>query len=220
MIDTLENIIHSPQLKHHFEWLSNYIKNEHQNRLDFYDFITEDMKAEFINGEVIVHSPVTNQHESASNELNTLLNIYVSIHKLGRVTHEKLMISLTRNDYEPDICFFKSEKAAKFKEDQKLFPAPDLVVEVLSKSTEKYDRGIKLEDYALHGIKEYWIVDSKQKIIEKYILKNKAYVLEVKLAKENILTSSVVKGFSIPVAAIFNKQTFLKTLGLISNVKK
>jgi Uma2 family endonuclease len=220
MIDTLYHIIHSPQLKQHYEWLSNYIKNEQQKRIDFYNFITEDMKAEFINGEVIVHSPVTNQHESASSELYTLLNIYVSIHKLGRVTHEKLMISLTRNDYEPDICFFKKEKSAKFKEDQKLFPAPDLVVEVLSKSTEKYDRGIKLEDYALHGIKEYWIVDCKQKLIEKYILKNKAYVLDVKLGKENSITCNVVKGFSIPVAAIFNKTIFLKTLEQISNQKK
>ena len=128
MTAILENIIQSPRLKDHFEWLRNYMKEEQQKRKDFYDFINEDMKAEFINGEVIIHSPVANEHESVSSELYTLINIFVSIHKLGRVTHEKLMISLTRNDYEPNICFFKKEKAVRFKEGQKLFPAPYMVV--------------------------------------------------------------------------------------------
>ena len=146
MTSILENIVQSPKLKDHFEWLRNYIKEEQQKRKNFYDFVTEDMKAEFINGEVIIHSPVAYEHEMVSSELQTLFNVYISIHNLGRVTHEKLMISLTRNDYEPDICFFKKEKASKFKEGQKLFPAPDMVVEVLNRSTEKFDRGVKFED--------------------------------------------------------------------------
>ena len=220
MTAILENIIQSPRLKDHFEWLRNYMKEEQQKRKDFYDFVTEDMKAEFINGEVVIHSPVANEHESVSSELYTLINIFVSINKLGRVTHEKLMISLTRNDYEPDICFFKKEKSARFKEGQKLFPAPDMVVEVLSKSTEKYDRGIKLEDYALHSIKEYWIIDPRQKTIEKFLLKNKKYELDEKVHQGNIISSNVIKGFAIPAKAIFNKTIFLKTLNIISNSKK
>jgi Uma2 family endonuclease len=220
MTTILENIIQSPKLKDHFEWLRNYIKEEQQKRKDFYDFVTEDMKAEFINGEVIVHSPVANEHESVSSELYTLINVFVSVNKSGRVTHEKLMVSLTRNDYEPDICFFKKEKAVKFKEGQKLFPAPDMVVEVLSRSTEKYDRGIKLEDYALHGIKEYWIIDPRQRTIEKYLLKNNTYQLDEKVHQDNIISSNVIKGFTIPAKAIFNKTIFLKTLSIISNSKK
>lgn len=42
---------------------------------------------------------------------------------------EKATIGLTRNDYEPDICFFTAEKAAQFTEDQMIFPTPDFVVE-------------------------------------------------------------------------------------------
>ncbi len=110
MTAILENIIQSPNLKDHFEWLRNYIKQEQQKRKDFYDFVTGDMKAEFINGEVIIHSPVANEHESVSSELHTLINVFVSANKLGRATHEKLMISLTRNDYEPDICFLKKKE--------------------------------------------------------------------------------------------------------------
>ena len=40
-----------------------------------------------------------------------------------------------------------------------LFPAPDFAVEVLSPSTQKNNRGIKFDDYALHNVSEYWIID-------------------------------------------------------------
>ena len=70
------------------------------------------------------------------------------------------MITLTRNDYEPDICFFRKDKSDNFTEDQVLFPAPDLVIEVLSDSTEKRDRGVKFKDYQAHKIEEYWIIDT------------------------------------------------------------
>ena len=36
-----------------------------------------------------------------------------------------------------------------------IFPARDFVVEILSKSTAKKDKGIKHQDYAAHEIREY-----------------------------------------------------------------
>ena len=176
------------------------------------------MKAEFINGEVIIQSPVADEDESASFDLASLMHIYTVLNNSGRVTHEKLMIALTRNNYEPDICFFNAAKAKKFKEEQKLFPAPDFIAEVISRSTEKTDRGVKFEDYALHGVKEYWIIDPRHKTIEKYLLVNKRYELEEKLLHGDI-SSKVIKGFTIPVKAIFNKTEFAKALANISNNK-
>ena len=40
----------------------------------------------------------------------------------------------------------------------------------LSPSTQEIDRNIKFEDYAAHGVDEYWIVDAQQKTIEQYLL--------------------------------------------------
>jgi len=216
MIDILMPLIQSPKLQEHFIKLKDYIKEEQQKRKDFYDFVTEDMNAEFINGEVVIHSPVTDEHESTSFDLASLLHIYTTINKSGRITHEKLMLALTRNNYEPDICFFSVAKAKKFKEGQKLYPAPDFIAEIISKSTEKMDRGVKFEDYALHGVKEYWIIDPRHKTIEKNILVNKKYELEEKLLHGDI-SSKVIKGFKIPVKAIFDKIQFAKTLATISN---
>ncbi len=128
-------------------------------RIEFYNNISEQEKAEFINGAVIIHSPVMKRHNEANSNLHKLIDTFVYKHQLGFVGIEKILIQLTRNDYEPDICFFKSTKAKSFKSNQSLFPAPDFIVEVLSKGTAHRDRGIKFEDYAVHGIAEYWIVD-------------------------------------------------------------
>jgi Uma2 family endonuclease len=38
------------------------------------------------------------------------------------------MVSLTRNDYEPDVCFFGNDKAKNFTPKQAQFPAPDFIV--------------------------------------------------------------------------------------------
>ena len=56
--------------------------------------------------------------------------------------------------------------------------APDLVVEVLSPGTAKYDRGRKLEAYAAAGVPEYWIVSPGEKIIEQYFLQGDRFVLQ------------------------------------------
>ena len=135
------------------------LDDEAQRRKTFYEWLRDDIKAEFINGEVIMHSPVRRGHLRASKHLFKLLDEYIDQHDLGEADVEKALVTLTRNDYEPDICFWRKEIADAFTDDTMQHPAPDLVVEVLSKSTSKRDRGIKFEDYAAHGVAEYWLVD-------------------------------------------------------------
>lgn len=69
MIDTLMPLIPSPKLQEHFIKLKDFMKEEQQKRKKFYDFISEDMNAKFINGEVVIHSPVTDEYESTSFDL-------------------------------------------------------------------------------------------------------------------------------------------------------
>jgi len=80
------------------------------------------------------------------------------------------MVELTRNDYEPDLCFWGKEKSAGFTDETMLHPAPDFVVEILSKKTAKTDRTTKFQDYADHGVPEYWIIDPRIKTVEQYWL--------------------------------------------------
>lgn len=166
---------------------------------------------EFINGEIIFHSPVKLQHNDATILLGMLLKAFVAKNKLGFVGVEKIMVSLTRNDYEPDICFFGKEKAKKFKRKQVQFPAPDFVVEILSDSTAKNDRETKFQDYAAHGVQEYWIIDAEKEIVEQYFLQNESYELLLK-AKDGKIESVVLPEFKIPIQANFDEQINLKTL--------
>ena len=199
----VRRLIHSPRLPQVTRQFQAILEAEQVERQRFYAEMSEAQKVEFINGEIIMHSPVKLRHNNASGNLFALLKAYVQKHGLGYVGHEKLLIALTRNDYEPDICFFAQAKAQTFVPDQVKFPAPDLVVEVLSDSTESVDRGVKFEDYALHGVEEYWIVDPEQESVEQYLLRGERYDLAVKI-KTGTIESAVVAGFVIPVRAIFD----------------
>ena len=75
------------------------------------------------------------------------------------------------NDIEktviPDVsinCRFRQRRGNAF------FNNPRFVMEVLSPSTEKYDRGEKMELYRQQEIDEYWIVDWRKRQIEIYVL--------------------------------------------------
>jgi Uma2 family endonuclease len=210
----LQQLLRSPCLPEAVRRLQAVARAEAKQRRYFYDVVTEQQKAEFINGEIIVHSPVKQRHSEASENLFTLLKMYVRKRGLGVVRHEKILIILTRNDYEPDICFFRADKAASFTPAQSKFPAPDLAVEVLSESTEAVDRGIKFEDYAAHGVSEYWIVDPVAETIEQYVLHEGVYGLAVKV-KTGTIASAVVPGFEIPVRAVFDGTEQLAALQAI-----
>lgn len=211
--ETVRNIMQHPTAYIISQNLHNCLDQERQARQQFYEQITENKKMEFINGEIYFQSPVMLRYNEATGFLYQLLNPYVRKNKLGFVGIEKILISLTRNDYEPDICFFGNEKAQHFTPTQRQFPTPDFVVEVLSDSTKQHDRQVKWEDYAAHGIAEYWIIDPDEQIVEQYLLMPNAttYHLHLKV-QQGTISSTVIKGFTIPVAALFDETANMEAL--------
>jgi Uma2 family endonuclease len=201
-----------PQLPLVVQELQETLAAEQKRRQEFYATMKEDDKVEFINGQIVFQSPVKNRHSEAGESLFLLLKAYVRKHKLGRVGIEKLLVSLTRNDYEPDIAFWRQDLAAQFTPDQMRFPAPDLVVEVLSPSTELIDRDTKFKDYEAHGVSEYWLLDPDTETVEQNVLRDGQYALLMKSAT-GMLTSVAVNGFSIPVRAIFDPAENFAVLG-------
>lgn len=201
----------SPKIYSYMEELKRFLDEEAQKRQHFYETVDEQTKAEFINGEIIMHSPVKIEHNSATAFISRLLGAYIDVHDLGMIGIEKLFISLSRNDYEPDICFFTKDRANGFEEGQMKFPAPDFIIEVVSPSTEARDRGVKFEDYEAHGVREYWIADPKRKTIEQYKLVRGKYTLVVKSASDTV-KSFTVKGFEMPVRAAFYRHDNTQSL--------
>jgi Uma2 family endonuclease len=216
----VQKLLDSPRLALYRDTFAQVLERERAARERFYDEIDASTKAEFINGEVVMSSPARVQHIAIKQRLEKLLDTYAAIHDLGEVLGEKALVSLTRNDYEPDVAFFGKEKAAGLTPEQWKLPAPDFACEILSPTTESNDRGVKFDDYAAHGVGEYWIVDPVAATVEQYVLdENEAdaavaagrYDLRVKVNSGEV-ESAVVDGFRTPVAALFDDAANLEAL--------
>lgn len=201
------SILDSIRQSNHFgQWLEQLNRDwetEQRLRHAFWASHDEGAKAEFINGEIVYHSPVYGRHWMVMENITTALLPYIRKHKLGRMAWEKVMCRFTRNDYEPDIVFWRKEVAGQFKAKQSAFPPPDFIVEILSDSTEERDRGVKFDDYATHGVREYWIVDPEEESVEQYLHDGVALKLEVKI-KTGVLQAIAVPGFEIAVEDLFS----------------
>lgn len=215
MHPTVRELLKKHDVKQILEETQQVLASEKELRETFYDWVDSSMKAEFINGEIVVHSPALHIHTVIRTNLSRLADYYATQKDLGIVCDEKAMVHFSRNSYEPDICFWGKDKAANIKDDTSIYPVPDWIVEVLSKSTKKRDRSIKFQDYAAHKVAEYWIIDPERSTVELYHLaspKDTIYTLLGTYTTQNKIQSLVIQGFEISVAAIFDKQENWKTL--------
>lgn len=209
--ELIKVLLHSPQLPNLVDRLTQQLQNERLARHQFYEDMTPDQKIEFIDGEVILHSPARNRHLDVTMLTAKLLHTFVALHRLGTVKSEKCLCVFPRNDYEPDIVFFGPEKVASLTPDTMKFPVPDLAVEVLSSSTEDRDRGVKFEDFAINGVGEYWIIDAVTQTVEQYVLVDAEYELRVK-SSSGRLCSLMIAGLEFEIEAMFDEQKSLNAL--------
>ena len=219
MTELAAQLLESSQAPRIIQQVQAILVDEQNRRRAFYEWMDEDMKTKFINGEIVVHSPALDKHSSVVMLLGTLLNVFVNARNLGLVRVEKALVELTRNSYEPDICYFGLDKSASISPELLYYPAPDLVVEVLSESTKKNDREVKFEDYAAHGVAEYWIIDPKRQTIETFTIDadTEAYAATGIFKIGQSVSSTVLPNFIIPVKAIFDNNANVAALrGLLS----
>ena len=211
MTTLLEQLLEEPTLLETVATLSEHLDTERERREQFRDEVDPDQKVEFINGQIVMHSPALNRHLVVTGRLFKLLDTFVTKNGLGHVVTEKALCGFPRNDYEPDVAFFGPDKAATIDLDTGLFPVPDFICEVLSDSTEKRDRGIKFRDYEAHGVDEYWIIDTRSEVLEQYVATPNGYELRLKSGTGEIL-SHAVPGFRIPIRSLFDVAEHLRTL--------
>jgi Uma2 family endonuclease len=207
----LEPLVRSPKFLGYLDELNELRRREVDARTRFRQSLDEDAHAEFINGEVIVQMTARDKHMTTVRNIGRLLDIFVETHHLGVIRTEQALTGFSRNDYAPDICFWKSNKSAAFVGDTTIYPIPDFIAEVLSPSTEVRDRGVKFEDYAAHGVSEYWIVDPEGQTIEQYLERQGHYELAAK-SSAGSLRGVVIEGLEMPLLAAFDNQANLAAL--------
>ena len=94
----LTPILNSPQLPDIVATLNRHLRAEGEVRHRFYNEMSEEQKVEFIEGNVVLHSPAINRHMAAQFMLAKLLDTYTELHRLGnRLQTDGVYIQLVLN---------------------------------------------------------------------------------------------------------------------------
>ena len=126
----------------------------------FLDWLQPGVKADLINGQIAMHSPVNLRHAALVNFVDCLLRLNLEESGTGGVLHrETVAVRLSaRATVMPDLGYYTASQALRLGESHAAF-APTFVMEALSPSTAKNDLGPKFAAYELHDVQEYWVLD-------------------------------------------------------------
>ena len=165
-----------------------------------------DDRYELIDGDLYMVPAPSVTHQVAAKNLLFLLERHVRDTRCGRVLVAPLDIVLGEGDersvVQPDVLFISNERAS-IVTDPEIVGAPDLVIEVLSPSSTKRDRSLKMSLYARSGVREYWIVDPKLGVVEVFALGARGYDPPLLYRRGDQLISSVMAGFEASVNEVF-----------------
>ena len=129
---------------------------------DYYA-MPEDWRGELIDGELIALAQPNNRHQKIVMEMGLQLSLYAKAQKHSCEILPAPELHFTEEAREhcaPDLVVLCDKSKDRIK---KIVGAPDMVVEVLSPTTRKYDLGSKYRDYRNFGVREYWIIDGDER---------------------------------------------------------
>ncbi len=183
-----------------------------KRRYSFADFLAwdEHERAEIINGEIYLMGTPSGRHQEISFEIGRQLGNYLE-GKRCRVYPAPYGVRLFEQDgvdpgdvdtvVEPDISVIcdrgKIDKTG-------CKGAPDLVVEILSPSTQRHDRLVKLRLYQRAGVREYWIVSPEDQTVQVMLLdSNGVFQLYEIYDRDSIAKVNVLEGCFIELSKVF-----------------
>ena len=142
------------------------LTQEKFHTIDDIQTLPEGQRAELIDGRMYMMAPPNTVHQRISYALARKISDYIDQKKGScEVLPAPFAVFLTQDDrnyVEPDISVICSKE----KIDEKgCNGAPDWIIEVVSPSTQQMDYGIKLFKYRTAGVREYWIVDPKRRMV-------------------------------------------------------
>jgi Uma2 family endonuclease len=134
---------------------------------------------ELLGGHIVMTPPAGYPHGEIGSALQFLLVAFVRARKVGRVFDSSQGFRLPTGDtVEPDHSFVSNERWTAMGapvHGEFLRVVPDLVVEVLSRSTRARDRRQKKKIYERNGVREYWLVDAAARSITVFVLRDGRY---------------------------------------------
>ena len=173
-------------------------------KLDYDDYLRlpdDGKRYEILDGELYVTPAPSPLHQRVSKRLQRKLEDYFEARALGEVFNAPIDMILGRHDVaQPDLLVVTNPDQIS---GRGIEGAPLLIVEVLSPSTRRHDRGVKVQRYAALGVPHYWIVDPEGQWIECYQLEGGSYRHVVTAEGNNHLTISEWHDLTISLADLW-----------------
>jgi Uma2 family endonuclease len=158
---------------------------------------------ELYDGEVIVVPSPFPRHQRVAANIGETLKEYERANG-GLVFCVPIDIVFSEYDVlQPDVVYFRESRRHVVDMMSATRAAPDLAVEVLSRSTEARDRGRKMRLLAKHGVPEYWIVDPVANTIEVYSLAGDSYRLVRRFDERDEVESPTLSGLCFRALRVF-----------------
>jgi Uma2 family endonuclease len=158
---------------------------------------------ELIEGEIVKKNAPTPQHQAVLGNINDIFRTYVKSRKLGTVLFAPIDVFLDENNQlQPDLVFIPSERKHIITTNG-IEGVPDLVVEIISPSTGRYDKGQKKKVYRNHKVTEYWIIDPKSQVVEIYVYRDGDYDLDSFAVESGNLISNIFPELNLKAEDIF-----------------
>ncbi len=157
------------------------------------DWLDETTRAEWVQGEVVVISPAGVEHNRVVGFLLRLLAAWVEFRQTGVVLAETLLRLPNGNLRVPDLMVLPGSRAQALQGRYVEGPA-DLVVEVVSPESVRWDYGEKVQEYEQAGVQEYWVVDPGNRVVVVWVLEEGRYRVAFE-GQQGRVVSRVLPGF-------------------------
>jgi Uma2 family endonuclease len=176
---------------------------------DYYSWGEDAERCELIDGVIYAMSAPTRTHQYTALSLGSeLRNFFLGRRCTPYIAPIDVRLNPTGFDdtvVQPDIVVLCDPK--KFSDGKTIQGAPDLVIEVLSKSTAKHDRLRKFKKYEQAGVREYWLVNPSYASIEVFILEDNKFVFFEEFdIKDGVVKSHIFDDMEIKLNNIFESQ--------------
>lgn len=173
---------------------------------DYMALPDDGQRHELLDGELVMTPSPRDIHQIVVGNVFSILRAHVRTHRLGHVRLAPLDVVLgSRSVCQPDVIFV-SKGRRRIITPANMKGAPDLAVEVLSPSRERYDRIRKREIYAGAGIANFWLVDPEERTLEELVFDKKLgdYRLGVfRETSDEAFCPALFPGLSIKLDDIF-----------------
>jgi Uma2 family endonuclease len=162
---------------------------------------------EWVKGELVKMSPVSEKHDALTGYLYKLLDAYLSLNPIGQIRQDPFVMRLdvTESRREPDLQVILDTNPGDLTETAMVGPA-DICIEVVSEESVARDHGEKFAEYEKAGVREYWIVDPLRDTCRFNRLNEAGVYIPVGPGQDGIYETPLLPGLKLDVAILWQEQ--------------